>query len=169
MRFEGLVYRAHNPQWAWAPLSGEGARRFGGRFNPPGTPALYTALTPLGAIREASPLGRPMQPLTLCAYAVETDALFDATDPAARAAEGLRPADLDCPAWNREMLEGRVPASQALALRLAAAGYAALRVPSFAAGAMPAEDNIVFWAWGPGTPAQVTLIDEDGRLPTRPG
>ncbi|WP_118135593.1 RES family NAD+ phosphorylase [Oceanicella sp. SM1341] len=167
-RFKGLVYRAHNPQWAWAPLSGEGARRFGGRFNAPGTPALYTALTPLGAIREASPLGRPMQPLTLCAYAVETEALFDATDPAALAGEGVGQAALDCPNWNREMLDGRVPASQALATRLAVAGYAAMRVQSYARGAEPGEENIVFWNWGEDRPARVVLIDDDRRLPTQP-
>ena len=33
MRFRGTVYRAHNPQWSWTPLSGEGASRHGGRFN----------------------------------------------------------------------------------------------------------------------------------------
>ena len=57
MRFRGLVYRAHNPQWSWTPLSGEGARRHGGRFNRRGVPALYTSLAPLTAIREALPLG----------------------------------------------------------------------------------------------------------------
>lgn len=43
-RFRGLVYRAHAPRWATAPLSGEGAARHGGRFNPIGMAALYTAL-----------------------------------------------------------------------------------------------------------------------------
>ena len=57
MRFQGLVYRAHNPEWSWTPLSGEGARRHGGRFNRRGVPALYTSLSPLTAIREAQPLG----------------------------------------------------------------------------------------------------------------
>ena len=80
MRFRGLVYRAHNPQWSWAPLSGEGARRHGGRFNRRGLPALYTSLLPLTAIREAQPLGRPMQPLTLCAYEVDAEPVFDAMD-----------------------------------------------------------------------------------------
>ena len=41
MRFRGIVYRAHNPQWSWTPLSGEGARRRGGRLNRRGVPALY--------------------------------------------------------------------------------------------------------------------------------
>ena len=44
IRFTDPVYRAHHPRWAFDPVSGEGARRHGGRFNRPGTPALYTAL-----------------------------------------------------------------------------------------------------------------------------
>src|SRR5208283_3004562 len=41
VRLQGLVYRAHNPRWAFSPTSGEGAARHGGRFNPVGVPALY--------------------------------------------------------------------------------------------------------------------------------
>lgn len=41
--FEGGVYRMHNHESAFAPLSGEGARLFGGRFNIEGESALYTA------------------------------------------------------------------------------------------------------------------------------
>ena len=80
MRFRGVVYRAHNPQWSWKPLSGEGARRHGGRFNRRGVPTLYTSLSPLTAIREAQPLGRRMQPLTLCAYEVDVEPVFDSLD-----------------------------------------------------------------------------------------
>lgn len=80
MRFRGLVYRAHNPQWSWTPLSGEGASRHGGRFNRRGVPALYTSLSPVTAIREAQPLGRPMQPLTLCAYEVDIEPVVDTLD-----------------------------------------------------------------------------------------
>jgi RES domain-containing protein len=36
LRLTGLVYRAHNPRWSFAPYSGEGAARYGGRFNPVG-------------------------------------------------------------------------------------------------------------------------------------
>jgi RES domain-containing protein len=38
VRYAGTVYRAHNPEWAWSPLSGEDARRHGGRFNRLGGP-----------------------------------------------------------------------------------------------------------------------------------
>ena len=69
MRFRGVVYRAHDPRWSWAPLSGEGARLYGGRFNRRGVPALYTSLAMLTAIWESQPVGRPLQPLLLCAYA----------------------------------------------------------------------------------------------------
>jgi RES domain-containing protein len=42
-KITGLVYRAHNPRWAFEPTSGEGARMHGGRFNPKGRAALYTS------------------------------------------------------------------------------------------------------------------------------
>ncbi|MFV0302812.1 MAG: RES family NAD+ phosphorylase [Paracoccus sp. (in: a-proteobacteria)] len=45
MRYRGECFRAHNPRWSFEPLSGEGARRHGGRFNPPGVPALYLSTT----------------------------------------------------------------------------------------------------------------------------
>ena len=164
MRFRGVVYRAHNPQWAWTLLSGEGARRHGGRFNRRGVPALCLSLTPLTAIREAQVLGRPMQPLTLCAYEVDAEPVLDTRDEAERAAFGVSEADLRCPTWEAEMLDGAVPASQALADRLIAAGQAGMVVRSFAHGAGPEGFNLVLWSWGSDQPSRVVLIDEEGRL-----
>ena len=164
MRFRGLVYRAHNPQWSWAPLSGEGARRHGGRFNRRGIPALYTTLAPLTAVREAQPLGRPMQPLTLCAYDVDAEPVFDALSEESRQSMDVSHHDLTCPTWEADMLAGAIPASQALADRLIAAGYAGMRVQSFAVGTGAGDTNLVMWRWGPGTPARVVLIDDEGRL-----
>lgn len=169
MRFQGLVYRAHNPQWSWTPLSGEGARRHGGRFNRPGTPALYTSLAPLTAIREAQPLGRPMQPLTLCAYEVDAEPVFDALDEERCRALGVDDADLACPTWEAEMLAGEIPASHHLADRLIATGHAGMRVRSFAAGVGPEDANLVMWRWSSDRPDRVVLIDEEGRLPGGPG
>ena len=169
MRFQRLVYRAHNPQWSWTPLSGEGARRHGGRFNRPGTRALYTSLSPLTAIREAQPLGRPMQPLTLCAYDVDAKPVFDALDVEWCEALGIDEADLACPSWEAEMLAGTVPASHLLADRLIATGQVGMRVRSFAAGAGPEDVNLVMWGWSADRPDQVGLIDGEGRLPGGPG
>ena len=167
MRFQGLVYRAHNPEWSWTPLSGEGARRHGGRFNRRGIPALYTSLSPLAAIREAQPLGRPMQPLTLCAYEVDVEPVFDTQNDERRRAFDVNNSDLDCPTWEAEMLAGELPASQALADRLIAGGYAGMRVRSFAAGTGADDLNLVMWRWSSERPERVVLIDDEGRLSGR--
>ena len=57
MHYRGLLYRALNPIRAREPLSGEGARLHGGRFNPKGILALYTAMSVMNAIREANQIG----------------------------------------------------------------------------------------------------------------
>lgn len=164
MRFRGTVYRAHNPEWAWTPLSGEGARRYGGRFNRRGVPALYCSLSQITAIREATPLGRPMQPLTLCAYDVDAEPVFDATDPAQLRDREVLEADLACPTWEADMLDRSVAASQRLAERLVAAGYVGMLVRSFAIGAREEDLNLVMWRWADVHPARVVVIDEEGRL-----
>ena len=168
MRFSGQVYRAHNPEWSWSPTSGEGARRHGGRFNRPGVPALYTSLSPLTAIREASPFGRPMQPLTLCAYDVDAEPVLDALDPKERARIPVMDSELHCASWEQEMLSGRVPASQSLADRLIAAGWVGMRVGSFARGTTPNDINLVLWRWDDAPPCRVVVIDDDNRLPRNP-
>ena len=164
MRFQGVVYRAHNPQWAWDPLSGEGARRHGGRFNRRSLSALYTSLSQLTAIREAQPLGRPMQPLILCAYEVDVEPVFDALDVSQRAVYSVSDSDLYCPTWERDMLDGITPLSHVLADRLIAAGFVGMRVQSFAREAEPEDINLVLWRWGARRPSRVALIDDEGRL-----
>ena len=167
MRFRGTVYRAHNPEWAWTPLSGEGTRRYGGRFNRRGKPAFCSSLAQITAIREATPLGRPTQPLTLCAYEVDAEPVFDATDPMRLRQHRLVEADLACPTWEADMLERGVAASQVLAERLVAAGYVGMLVPSFAIGTNTEDLNLVMWHWGDSYPSCITLIDEEGRLSLR--
>ena len=165
MRFQGIVYRAHDPRWSWPPVSGEGARRFGGRFNRIDVPALYTSLSPLTAVREASPLGRPLQPILLCAYEIDAEPVFDSTERRACAAFGVTDADLHCPTWRTVMYRGEVPASQALADRLIRAGYVGMLVRSFAAGTGPDDRNLVLWTWGDRLPNRVAVIDDEQRLP----
>ncbi len=164
MRFQGVVYRAHNPQWAWDPLSGEGARRHGGRFNRRNLPALYTSLLPLTAIREAEPLGRPMQPLILCAYEADVEPIFDALDESRRAEYSVSDSDLCCPNWERDMLDGIIPLPHALADQLIAEGFAGMRVQSFAREAESKDINLILWRWGAQRPSRIALIDDEGRL-----
>lgn len=159
MHYKGLLYRALNPVWARAPLSGEGAARFGGRFNRVGRPALYTALAPDTAIREANRAGL-LQPTTLVCLRADVGPLLDGTDPAALADHGATAELLADAGWQDAMLTGRPVPTQDLADRLIAAGFAGLVVPSYARGAPADARNLVLWDWD----GQVTLVDDEGRL-----
>jgi RES domain-containing protein len=165
VRFIGVVYRAHNPRWAFSPLSGEGAARTGGRFNRVGTPALYTSLTLEGAVREASQgLARKFDPLTLCAYDVDCEDVADLTSARERSRLGVADADLVC-AWKLLAHEGKPVPSWVVAEKLAAAGQAGILVRSFAPGATEADVNLVLWTWSDRRPHRVTLHDPERRLP----
>ena len=164
MRFRGVVYRAHNPRWSRSPTSGEGARLRGGRFNRVGVSAFYTSLSLVTALSEASVFGIPIQPLVMCAYRVDSKPIFDALDPARRELHAVRDFELRCPDWEREMLEGRIAPSQALADRLIGAGFAGMLVPAFCRGAGPEDRNLVLWKWGGALPSRVQLVDDEGRL-----
>lgn len=165
MKLTGFVYRAHNPRWAFAPDSGQGAASAGGRFNPVGMPALYTALrfeTAWLEAQQAFPF--KAQPMTLCAYEVDCEDILNLTDTATLAANGINPADLACP-WKDLATRGIKPPSREITERLVAAGTAGAIVPSFAKGAAAADVSVVFWDWAPDPPHQVRVIDDDGRLP----
>jgi len=159
MHYRGLLYRALNPVWARMPLSGEGAARFGGRFNRIGRPALYTSFTPDTAIREANRVGL-LQPTTLVCLRADIGPLADGTDPALLAEQGL-PADaLADPAWQERMLRGGPVPTQDLAERLIGTGWAGLIVPSYARGAPTQARNLVLWEWD----GHLNLVDDEGRL-----
>jgi RES domain-containing protein len=165
VRLRGLVYRAHNPRWAFAPDSGAGAAQHGGRFNPAGTPALYTSLRIETAWLEAQQ-GFPFkaQPMTLCAYDVDCEGIADLTDAATRASLNIATADLAC-AWEKMMREGRTPPSWQIGQALRASGHAGLLARSFAPGATDDDWNAIFWQWSRDPPHQVRVIDDFARLP----
>jgi RES domain-containing protein len=165
VRFGGTCYRAHDPRWSFSPLSGDGARLKGGRFNPVGTPALYLATTLTGMFAEMGHgFARRFEPLTVCCYDVEVDDVLDLTDESERARLGLTIEDLGC-AWALDVAEGREPASWRIARRLIADGVHGILVPSFANGAPEGASNLVLWRWGPGPPHKVEVYDPSRRLP----
>lgn len=164
--FEGQLYRALNPRWAAEPLSGEGARLYGGRFNARGTPALYTSLTALGAMREAQQVGT-FQPITLVAYRAKVTAVFDATDPACLAAASVDAAIIADPGWREAMRTEGAALTQMLAGQLLAAGFSALLVPSFAPGAGTGDRNLVLLRWNEDDDATLVVIDDEDRLAVR--
>ena len=81
-----------------------------------------------------------------------------------RSVLGVTEADLVCPTWEAEILAGSTPATQALADRLFAAGYAGIQVCSFDTDAGLANLNFVLWKWGGNQTTRVILIDDESRL-----
>ena len=161
-RYAGPLYRALNPVYAREPLSGQGAELHGGRFNPKGTPALYTALDPATALREACQVGG-LQPTTLVAYRAELGPIFDTRNAAMLKDYGMNMRDLADPSWRSSMLDGRSVLTQSFAKAPFAAGFVGLLVRSFASGTSGANLNIVLWRWvGLGT--KLDLIDDENRL-----
>jgi RES domain-containing protein len=163
MEFRGTLYRALNPIYAREPMSGRGAELYGGRFNRKGTPALYTSLSIMTALREANQAGS-LQPTTLVSYDAEFGHIFDTRDDIALRAEGMDDAGLADPTWRDQMKAAGEAKTQAFAGRLAGAGYHGLLVRSFAPGATRDDVNLVLWSWSDAAPCRLTLIDDDGRL-----
>jgi RES domain-containing protein len=161
--YSGKLYRALNPVYARTPMSGEGAMRYGGRFNPRGVPALYCSLSIMTAIREANQVGS-LQPTTLVSYDAEIEAVFDATNTGMLEAEGYDESLLSANSWRDEMEATGEARTQALARALIGKGYHGLLVRSFAPGTSGNDLNLVLWQWGETPPARLTLIDDENRL-----
>ncbi len=165
MRFKGECFRAHDPNWAWSPLSGAGAALKGRRFNWPKLETLYLSLSFVTVFREVSAgFAHRLTPYLLVSYDVDCDNIADLRTAEDRAALGVDLADLAC-AWGTALIEGREPESWAVVRRLIAAGQAGTLVPSFANGATEEDQNLVLWRWGPDLPHKVTVYDPTGKLP----
>lgn len=160
-RLRRICWRIHAPKWAFAPLSGEGAARTGGRWNEPGTPALYLAFEHGTAIREyEQDLG--WRPGTLCAYRVDVK-VADLRDAATLTHLGFTPDMVHCP-W-KEIAFTR-PGAEVPSWRIAASLKA-----RGAAGAVyhsavdPSGSNLVMWRWNTGKGDRVQVIDPLADLP----
>lgn len=160
--FMGPLYRALNPVYARAPLSGRGAELYGGRFNSKGTPALYTALDPTTALREASQVGS-LQPTILVSYAANLGPIFDARNEDALEQYSMPANSLADPAWRTRMLEGQAVPTQDFASKLIADKFAGLLIRSFAKGARASDFNIVLWNWS-GEGCKFDVVNDEDRL-----
>lgn len=148
--------------WAYAPLSGEGAKKHGGRFNRPGRAALYTSLDFTTAWLEAQQ-GFPFksQPMTLVAYRVDCSAIADLTDPPVLRTLQCTNAILAC-AWEAMAWQNLQPPTWVLAEQLIEHGFAGIKVRSFAPGCTGDNHNLVLWRWDD---ASIQVIDDFQRLP----
>jgi len=161
-RYAGQLYRALNPVYAREPLSGRGAELFGGRFNAKGTPALYTALDPATALREANQVGS-LQPTVLVSYQAGLGPIFDTRDTQELEKRGVSARTLADPGWRAAMLEGRSVPTQEFARSLVADGFVGLLSRSFAKGTSDTNLNIVLWRWT-GDGCALSVIDDEDRL-----
>ena len=165
MRFKGECFRAHDPNWAWSPLSGAGAALKGRRFNWPGLDTLYLSLSFTTVFREVSGgFAHRLTPYVLCSYDIDCADIVDLRTDADRAALGVDLGDLSC-AWGDALIARREPASWGVVRRLREDGCAGILVPSFANGATADDQNLVLWRWGPELPHRVTVYDPAGKLP----
>lgn len=165
MRFAGAAYRAHDPRWSFAPLSGAGAALYGGRYNAKGNTALYLALDVVTAVKEISHgFAHKLHPCLLCEYVVDCSPLADLRTETGRAEHQVELEEMNC-SWFGDAVAGRRPASWALVEQLRGQGFAGLLTPSFAPGASAADHNLVLWQWGPELPTRVRVHDPHAKLP----
>lgn len=71
------AFRVHDPKWSFAPVSGAGAARFGGRANRPGVDALYLSLELETALMEYRQLDALIAPAMVVSYEIKVDPIAD--------------------------------------------------------------------------------------------
>lgn len=148
--YRGVAYRLHNPVWAWSPLSGEGAARCGGRFNPKSVAALYLGTSINGCIAEVSAgfSSKLLEPLVLCSYRVDIEGLLD-----------LRGDKRFAAPWRTMLLQGKTPPGwQLCEAALATKQINGLIVDSYQT---ERESNLVLFRYNS---QQLKLHDPDERL-----
>lgn len=149
--YSGTLYRSSAPKYANSRdlLTGEGSRRFGGRWNPAGIAAFYGSLSPEAAMAETLAYiryyGLPAQsamPRTFVAVEVELSHVLDLTDGKVRQSLGVSLARmLECD-WRAEVHAEKVPITHQIGEAVFNTGLEGLLVPSAAA---EREVNLVFY------------------------
>jgi RES domain-containing protein len=154
-------WRILAPKWAHDPLSGVGAARFGGRFNPKGVPALHTSESIDTAFAEYQQ-DLLVRPGTFCAYQLDVLGIVDLCNAQVCKAFSVDRATLLSP-WKEILLvEKRFPPTWELSLRLLNQGFAGVRVPS---AQMKEGVNIVLWRWNDDSSRRVEVLEPKGELP----
>lgn len=157
------LWRAFVPQWAFAPLSGEGAARFGGRWNPVGAATVYAARELSTAWAEYNQ-GFVQHPALIAQLDLNDAALADLTDSEVLSSLAI-PEDIHQCEWRMLLDEGKVPQTHLLRQRLLAEGFDGVVYPSFMS---PGGTCVALWRWNAKGAPRLDVVDPDGRLPKTP-
>ena len=157
------LWRAFVPRWAHLPLSGEGAARFGGRWNPEGEPTIYAARELSTAWAEYNQ-GFVQHPALIARLELVGASLADLTDEQVLGGFGETSEIHRCE-WRAALDAGEQPQTHMLRERLLAEGFHGVVYPSFMS---PGGTCVALWRWnGPDEP-KLTVVDPEARLPKTP-
>ena len=155
-----ILWRAYVPRWSYQPLSGEGAARFGGRWNPVGVPTIYAARELSTAWAEYNQ-GFVQHPALIAQLELTGARLADLTDAAVLATLRVD-GTVHRTEWRADLDEGRVPATHALQGELTDAGFHGVVYPSFMS---PGGTCVALWHWNGSDAPALRVVDPEGRLP----
>jgi RES domain-containing protein len=158
-----VLWRAFVPRWAHLPLSGEGAARFGGRWNPVGAPTIYAACELSTAWAEYNQ-GFVQHPALIAQMKLTGALLADLTLSETLHDLGIS-EDIHRCEWRDMLDKGLVPETHKLRDSLLKNDFHGVIYPSFMS---PGGTCLALWRWNNDGAPRLDIIDPDGRLPKTP-